>query len=389
MPRKRNNARRTRHVGVYRIEGETDLYEVRATPMHPKTDRKTELRRLVTATSPERASALRLEMIDDFLSEHLLEAAPRLIDYAPPWLAMKLPKLRPSTAEKYTIGLEHICGALGDHYVDRITQDDVTRFRDAQAALYKPWTVNSHMSVLRNIMKTASRRYHFPDPTDGVPLLTIDEVNKCLSVEELGDLLEAVKEVAPQWYPLTLTLALTGMRPGAATALRWEDIDFERRCITVDHAHWRGIVGKTKTGNRRELGLPDELAGVLREVRLQQMRTQAKGLEQGWVFPSRVGTLRNSGVLTKALRSASERAGISKPVSASWFRHTLSHLVRKAAGQRVQMAVTGHTTDRMALHYDSVNLNERQAAVAPIAAKVVRKVVPGGSGSGGDGGEVQ
>ena len=57
--------------------------------------------------------------------------------------------------------------------------------------------------------------------------------------------------VEPEHNPLALTLALTGIRYGEATALRWSDIDEVGGAIRIERAQWHGIVGETKTGNVR------------------------------------------------------------------------------------------------------------------------------------------
>ena len=38
------------------------------------------------------------------------------------------------------------------------------------------------------------------------------------------------------WYPLFATLLGTGMRISECTGLRWQDVDFKKRCISVNHA---------------------------------------------------------------------------------------------------------------------------------------------------------
>jgi len=86
-------------------------------------------------------------------------------------------------------------------------------------------------------------------------------------------------------YPLALTLALTGIRYGGATALRWSDIDEANAVIWIERAQWHGIVSETKTGNVRTVPLTAELGEVLRDHR----RTVRGGAE--WVFPNKDGRL--------------------------------------------------------------------------------------------------
>jgi integrase len=369
-PRQRDKAKSTRYPGVRTIvPGE--LYVIRASWIESKTGRKRSFHEQVEATSLEAALEIRLGRLQDAKSGTAVQAVPRLLVFAKSWLNSKKDEVGPSTHEKYVFAVAHIAERFGDFFLDRITEKDILEWRGELRSDYANSTINGYLRTFRTMMDVAVRRHRLDvNPLDGVKQLKESKESKCLSEEELRDLLDAMREVGPQWYPLTLTLALTGMRPGAATALRWSDIDFEKQSIIVERAHWRGILGETKTKVRRELGLPPALADVLRDHRREMFSAQHPGHAAGWVFASSKGTLRNSGCLTKPLRAACEKAGIEKPVSAGWFRHTLSNLVRERAGLHVQKAITGHTTDRMALHYSDVNLNERLAVVIDIESKV-------------------
>ena len=87
-------------------------------------------------------------------------------------------------------------------------------------------------------------------------------------------------------------------------ALRWEQVDFENRTITVDHAIKRADggrplgIGPTKTGNRRDVEMTDVLVSALRRHRKQQAERRLKvgphwTSDPRWadlVFTSEVGT---------------------------------------------------------------------------------------------------
>ena len=55
-----------------------------------------------------------------------------------------------------------------------------------------------------------------------------------------------------------------------------------------------------------------DLAAILRDHRQQLIATQAPGLSDGWMFPSRVGTLRAPSSLTKAWKRCLKSAGITR-----------------------------------------------------------------------------
>jgi hypothetical protein len=130
--------------------------------------------------------------------------------------------------------------------------------------------------------------------------------------------------------------------------------------------------------------MTEELAEVLGRHRRQQIAEQVPGLEEGWVFPSRAGTLLYQSALTKPLQKAALEAGMARQVrdergklvvvgrvpSAHWFRYTLNDLLRRSATGHVQRAITGHVTEEMSEHYSHIGLPEKRAALTAALAPV-------------------
>ena len=69
-----------------------------------------------------------------------------------------------------------------------------------------------------------------------------------------------------------------------------------------------------------------ELAQVLAEHRMRMLGAQAPGLADGWVFPSKKGTLRAHSALNKPLAAALAAAGIEQRFSVHGFRRTFNNL---------------------------------------------------------------
>jgi integrase len=81
--------------------------------------------------------------------------------------------------------------------------------------------------------------------------------------------------------PLIVCAALTGLRIGEILALKWQDIDFARRLLTVSHNLWHGhlVTPKTKS-SKRTVYISGPLAEVL-EAHYQYSRWKAPA---EWVF---------------------------------------------------------------------------------------------------------
>ena len=75
----------------------------------------------------------------------------------------------------------------------------------------------------------------------------------------------AILEHAEGWFKTFMhTLFLTGMRTGEAMALQWENIDFEKKQITIEHSLKKGVIKCTKTGQTRIVDMATPLYNVLK-----------------------------------------------------------------------------------------------------------------------------
>lgn len=109
---------------------------------------------------------------------------------------------------------------------------------------------------------------------------------RILTPEEMVRLLQANKET--RWYPLWAWFATTGVRMGEALAVRWSDINWERRSVTIQQAVSGGAAKrvlktpKTASGSRT-LALGPRSLMILREPQAQQL------ILRGWpVRPGRI-----------------------------------------------------------------------------------------------------
>jgi integrase len=115
------------------------------------------------------------------------------------------------------------------------------------------------------------------DDDDQVEILTPAEVNA---------LLEACE---PEWLPLFMTAAYTGVRLGELLALQWGDIDAAGHRIFVRRTLWRGKYYLPKTRRaRRAIYVGDQLLGTLAAWQRTQHGNAAPASE-AVVFPSTIG----------------------------------------------------------------------------------------------------
>lgn len=159
-----------------------------------------------------------------------------------------------------------------------------------------------------------------------------------------GALLAALREIGeeqrrPSIYPMLATLLYTGMRRGEAASLRWFDVDFDRRLVTI-----RGSYDSTtKSKRHRSAPLAPELVAILREYRV------ADPWKGDLVFPNDAGEMYKPGskVPELTLRAGLERVGLQR-IRVHDLRHALASFFMMAGGNLFDLQkILGHSTPQL------------------------------------------
>jgi integrase len=123
-----------------------------------------------------------------------------------------------------------------------------------------------------------------------------------------------------------------GLRVGEALALRWKDIDLEKRRIHIEHSlscAEDGIgLGPTKTEkSNRTFDLSMLAVGILREQRLRQMRQQADAGAAGFPWLNDWGLI-FTGALGAPIGPSTLGADLAARVKAAGLLHMRLHDLR-------------------------------------------------------------
>jgi integrase len=92
-----------------------------------------------------------------------------------------------------------------------------------------------------------------------------------LTPEEVWALVGALG--SEQDRAIVLTMAMAGLRPGEAVALRWQDVDLKASTLRIVESRTLGVTGAPKSGIGRSVPMPAEVATALAELRARQFAT--------------------------------------------------------------------------------------------------------------------
>lgn len=273
-----------------------------------------------------------------YIDEHsdLDQATDMLVDaWFDYWISIKKKTVRPNTVRNYTERYErNIKGVIGKKLLTEVKPIHCQKiFSDMAEEGYKTTTIYQTRIALFNMMDFAkendviinnpckkSVKSDMGQPSDKKEALTIDVQKKFL---------EGAKG---QSYENQFRFILqTGLRTGELVGLKWDDIDFENRTLTISRTmefrykvgEWRVGPPKSKSGYRT-IPLTDEAIRILKAQKEKNSKIKVINLE--WtdqVFLCRKGEPVKNSTYDTALFKICDKVGI-KRFSMHVLRHTFA-----------------------------------------------------------------
>lgn len=194
------------------------------------------------------------------------------------WLTVYVvPQLAPSTVRGYKVNFDkHTIPYIGHIAVQKLTGTEIQHmYTQLSQTGLSPRSVRYVHTTLREVLQYAYKmRIISVNPADFVSAPKQAKYKSGVyNAEEVAKLLQCAKGTDME-LPLILDLE-TGLRRGELLALKWSDIDWEARTLTVERnlvcingEHQFGSP-KTKSGNRKLL-LSESLIEKLRQHRVRQ-----------------------------------------------------------------------------------------------------------------------
>lgn len=238
--------------------------------------------------------------------------------------------LKPSTKVNYVYMYNHfVRPSFGKRMIGKIKYTDVKKFyytmildQELQASTLDNINTQLHPAFQMAVRDGLLRQ----NPTEGV----MAEIKKshiwehkrrhALTIPEqkaFMDYLKAHREYQG-WTPIITVLLGTGMRIGECTGLRWEDLDFENRMISVNHTliyrpDEKGVSAKhistpkTLSGVRTIPMIDEVFDAFLQEYELQKCIGYSSETIDGYsdfVFATATGSVYSAASVNKAIERA-------------------------------------------------------------------------------------
>jgi len=301
------------------------------------------------------------------------------------WLPEVLPTVKHSTQKNYQYILRvHVYPALGDMQLRLINRDVVQGFISAKLRSGLSWRTSKGIrTALGTVMGAAEmaelipsnpvRKTRFPRRGPTKPRAEI-------APEKILELLEALPEPSGS---LAWLLVLTGLRIGELLAVRWRNIDLEKKELRVTHSVYDGHFDVPKTPrSQRSVPLGPKAVEIL------TARKPAVSNPEALVFPNREGGAFDRHNLTnRQLKSTCKKLGLVG-VNWHWLRHANATLL-DAVGTPLGtvQALLGHSSSEITreVYLHSIPADAR-AAVEKVEdllkrPKLTPVAVPWGNGS--------
>ena len=280
----------------------------------------------------------------------------------------KSAKLRLKSWDGVNARLDWWRAKAGKEMLDAITPARIAEWRDELLSTPKQrgGGKRSAADVNRTIAALSSAMTHAVKELGWIERNPCERVTKpkeaggrvrFLSDEELPRLLDAVRASPhPDLLPAVLLALTTGARSGEILGLRWSQIDFKRRAITLHQ-------GETKNDAGRALPLSGEV------VELLQARNKLRKIDDDRVFPTAEGikelgirepwkvALVQAGIDVRQATRSGRAKKDAPPVMTSDFRwhdlrHTAASYLTMEGVSAIEVArVLGHKTLTMSLRY--------------------------------------
>ena len=292
------------------------------------------------------------------------------------WLPIYRMSVKPSTINrtesiwKNTIGPE-----FSNDYINHIDPDHLQRFANDLASRLVQF--KRHLNLLDRLIKYAIVR-NWCDYNPFAKVIIPQESQKSgkdnehnfYELKDLKEFLSAAKEYNFQYYTFFMILSSLGLRRGEALELKWKDIDFNKKTLSINRTttvneDGTKAIGSPKTESSiRTLLLPDNLANVLAKYKSSQNEFNSSS---DFLFHTRTDEFLTDSTIGYWMRAIYKKNPTLKRITPHGLRHTLATLLYDDPDINITpkdvQTILGHKNPDMALKIYTHSTKRRKQKV--------------------------
>ncbi|MFC1580006.1 tyrosine-type recombinase/integrase [Thermodesulfobacteriota bacterium] len=239
---------------------------------------------------------------------------------------------------------------FGSKPLPQIKRQDVERYRTKLTKDMSKATVNRYIALLKTIFNKAiewEKAEH--NPVKGIKQYAESHRVRYLTDEEEQELVKVFPATYWSWVEIAMD---TGMRRGEQFGLRWEDINFQTRIITIP---------RSKNGEVRHIPMNDRVVEILRNLP-SRFKGEYVFTSSNWQTPMDADNF-----VYRVFKPALAEAKI-KDFRWHDLRHTFaSRLVMAGEDIRTVQELMGHKNITMTMKYSHLSPKHLMEAVQRLA----------------------
>jgi len=257
--------------------------------------------------------------------------------------------------------------ALVGKPLDQVTVADAAAYLASLNGL-SPASRAHHISAVRSFLRFLQGQGVIPTtPLDVLrrPRVAVTSMSRYVTQEEAERLLEGARKISWQCHLSCAVMLLTGVRVSELAQAQW-------RHLYRDPEGRLGLLVVGKGGRERVIKVRDDLFGLLCEGRRRTgLPIDMDARDTRPVVPSSRGNAYHTRTLHKLIAGAAKKAGLRKPVSPHWLRHSFATAAALGGAAAFQLQQDlGHARLETSQRYVHWAVGLRESAVDHVGIRL-------------------
>lgn len=212
----------------------------------------------VHGTKRDAQEMLKKLLLNPDEKQHSVQSSIRLRDWMRTWLDVYLPHIAQTTRDGYEDKIRnHIIPELGSTPLNQLDATQIQRFINSR--IERGVSPKSIRSIFNNLNAALTKAVQLKilayNPCVGVVLPKLKRYqSEVYDAKQINYLLEVAMQESVSIYVIAILGALLGLRRGEMTGLRWENVNFQNKTITISDNRVQTSKGAQKKDPKSEAG---------------------------------------------------------------------------------------------------------------------------------------